>query len=94
MMRPREFVLDGDWPRALMADHHGARVAQGLARRVAEEMDRQQISAQRLGVLSGVNRQTIANVLAGSVWPDLLTMANLDRALDLRLWPDLCDRQR
>ena len=30
---------------------------------------------------------TIDNVLAGEVWCDLLTIANLEHALDTDLWP-------
>lgn len=45
------------------------------------------MSANRLAHLSGVNRQTIANALAGTVWPDLMTIANLEKHLGWRLWP-------
>jgi hypothetical protein len=86
-IRPCEFVIGGAWPWASLADHHGARVAQRVARRLAEAMARQRLSAKRLGRISGVNRQTIANVLNGVVWPDLLTIANLEHALQERLWP-------
>lgn len=86
-MRPCEFVIDGEWPRAGLADHHGARVAQQVARRLGEAMLEQRLSAKRLGTISDVNRQTIANVLNGTVWPDLLTIANLEQALRKRLWP-------
>lgn len=85
-------MLEGDWPQAALADHHGARVAQYLAARLAEAMGRQKMSAKRLGVISGVNRQTIANVLAGAVWPDLITIANLELALQRRLWPEFPER--
>lgn len=86
-IRPREFVVGGDWPQASLAEHHGARVAQQVASRLAEAMGRQRLSAKRLGLISGVSRQTIANVLNGVVWPDLLTIANLEHALAERLWP-------
>ncbi|MCP2340673.1 helix-turn-helix domain-containing protein [Actinomadura rupiterrae] len=85
--RPRDYVIDGDWPQAGLADHHGAHVAQQLAVRLARAMAAQGWSAKRLGAVSGVNRQTIANVLAGAVWADLLTIANLERALG-PLWPE------
>ncbi len=85
-------MLEGDWPQAALADHHGARVAQQLAARLAEAMGQQAVSAKRLGALSGVNRQTIANVLAGAVWPDLITIANLELALQRRLWPEFPER--
>lgn len=86
--RPRDYVIGGNWPDAEIADHHGAQVAQHVARSLAETMRVRELSAKRLGVLSGVNRQTIANVLTGSVWADLLTVANLEHALQQRLWPD------
>lgn len=84
---PRAFVLTGSWPEAALAEHHGARVAQVLARRLAAAMKASGLSANRLADSSGVNRQTIANVLAGSSWPDLLTIANLEIALEADLWP-------
>ncbi|SEG75798.1 DNA-binding transcriptional regulator, XRE-family HTH domain [Thermomonospora echinospora] len=84
---PRDFVIDGAWPHATLTDHHGAHVAQRLARRLAQAMAEQGLSANRLAHDSGVNRQTIANVLAGAVWPDLLTIAKLERALACHLWP-------
>jgi lambda repressor-like predicted transcriptional regulator len=84
---PNGFVSAGTWPVAEIADHHGARVAQALARRLAAAMYERGLSAQRLAALAGVNRQTIANVLGGSGWPDLLTIANLERALEADLWP-------
>ncbi|TDD32924.1 XRE family transcriptional regulator [Actinomadura sp. KC06] len=71
-----------------MVDHHAAAVAQSVARRLAEAMAGRRLSANRLARASGVNRQTIANVLAGTVWPDLMTVANLEKYLDRRLWPE------
>ncbi|MEV4678659.1 helix-turn-helix transcriptional regulator [Actinomadura sp. NPDC049382] len=85
--RPRDFVEAGRWPHAVLAEHHAAAVAQSISRRLAEAMLKQRVSANRLASASGVNRQTIANVLAGTVWPDLMTVANLEKSLDWRLWP-------
>jgi lambda repressor-like predicted transcriptional regulator len=84
---PRGFVRTGQWPHADLADHHGARVAQALARRLAAAMDHHGFSANRLATAAGINRQTIANVLAGTGWPDLLTIASLEQALQTDLWP-------
>uniref|UniRef100_UPI00117CC7FD helix-turn-helix transcriptional regulator n=1 Tax=Streptomyces acidiscabies TaxID=42234 RepID=UPI00117CC7FD len=60
---------------------------QVLARRLAAAMRDRGLSANRLAADSGVNRQTIANVLAGATWPDLLTIASLEAALETDLWP-------
>lgn len=86
--RPRDFVCSGEWPHAVLADHHAAVVAQLVAQRLAEAMAGRGMSANRLARLSGVNRQTVANVLAGMVWPDLMTIANLEKHLGRRLWPE------
>lgn len=68
-------------------DHHGARVAQALAARLQSAIDDHGWSAAELSRRSGVARYTIAKALAGEAWPDLLTIANLEKALDVDLWP-------
>ncbi|KIF04239.1 hypothetical protein PL81_19815 [Streptomyces sp. RSD-27] len=70
-----------------MTDHHGAKVAQALALALALALKNAGWSVAELSRRSGVSRLTIANVLAGKVWPDLLTVASLERALDCDLWP-------
>ncbi|MFC3574237.1 helix-turn-helix domain-containing protein [Streptomyces sp. CA-142005] len=72
----------------MMLPHCGALVAQAIARRLAEAMTDQQMSANALARKSGVNRQVIANVLNGTVWPDMLTVVDLEGALGVMLWPD------
>ncbi|MFJ7529352.1 helix-turn-helix domain-containing protein [Streptomyces griseus] len=86
--KPSSFVIDGDWPHAMMEPHRGALVAQAIARRLAEAMAEQGVSANALAKKSGVNRQVVTNVLSGSVWPDMLTIVDLEGALGVLLWPD------
>jgi transcriptional regulator with XRE-family HTH domain len=88
--KPRDYVVTGAWPYATI-DYHAARVAQAFARRLEELMRRRQLSAKRLAAASTVNRQTIANVLAGKVWPGTMTMANLEAAVGIPLYPALDD---
>ncbi|WP_239077893.1 XRE family transcriptional regulator [Streptomyces sp. SID9124] len=66
-----------------------AQALQAFSRKLAEAMERQGVSANALAQKADVNRQVIANVLAGNVWPDVITLANLEFALQERLWPDL-----
>ncbi|MFJ8449487.1 helix-turn-helix domain-containing protein [[Kitasatospora] papulosa] len=70
-----------------MTEHHGAKVAQALALALASALETEGMSVAALSRLSGVSRLTISNVLEGRVWPDLLTVASLERALDRDLWP-------
>ncbi|MFJ8550875.1 helix-turn-helix domain-containing protein [Streptomyces sp. NPDC093676] len=70
-----------------MEEHHGARVAQALAARLQAAIAKKEWSVAELSRRSGVGRFTIAKALAGEAWPDLLTIANLERALEVDLWP-------
>ncbi|WP_335941620.1 helix-turn-helix domain-containing protein [Streptomyces sp. PTD5-9] len=79
--------MAGDWPYAVMDGYRPAQVGQAIARALAEAMERKGLSANALATASGVNRQVISNVLAGSTWPDLLTVASLEDTLGEMLWP-------
>lgn len=46
-------------------------------------------SIRSVGVAAGVSHVTILNVLAGRAWPDLSTIARLEVALGVALWPGL-----
>lgn len=72
----------------MMEPHRGALVAQAMAHKLADAMAERGISANALAKMSGVNRQVITNVLNGTVWPDVLTVVDLEGALGILLWPD------
>jgi hypothetical protein len=46
-------------------------------------------SLREVARVSGVDRTTIAVVLAGEAWPDVATLARLEVALERPLWPVL-----
>ncbi|MEU8542980.1 helix-turn-helix transcriptional regulator [Streptomyces sp. NPDC048717] len=71
----------------MLTDHHGAKVAQALALALTEALESNGWSVAELSRRSGISRLTISNVLQGLVWPDLLTVASLEKALDRDLWP-------
>ncbi|MFI5765631.1 helix-turn-helix domain-containing protein [Streptomyces sp. NPDC051563] len=85
--KPWEYAVAGEWPYAVMDGFLPAQVGQAVARALAEAMERQKFSANSLAAASGVNRQVISNVLAGTVWPDLMTMVRLEETLGEMLWP-------
>ncbi|WP_369366438.1 helix-turn-helix domain-containing protein [Streptomyces sp. CG4] len=85
--KPREYAVSGDWPYAVMDSVRQAQVGQAVARALSEAMERRSFSANALAEASGVNRQVISNILAGTVWPDMFTLASLEVALDEMLWP-------
>lgn len=71
-----------------MRQHRGAQVAQAVARALAEAMAQRRLSANALAQQTGVNRQVISNILTGASWPDLLTIATIEQALGVLLWPN------
>ncbi|MFJ7629767.1 helix-turn-helix domain-containing protein [Streptomyces sp. NPDC097595] len=85
--KPRDYVVAGEWPYAVMDNVRQAQVGQALARALSEAMGRRGLSANALATASDVNRQVISNILAGTVWPDMFTLASLEEALDEMLWP-------
>lgn len=80
-------MTDGAWPHAVLDDHHGARVAQEVAARLGRVIGERGWSVAEASRRSGVSRMTVAQVLDGAVWCDLLTIANLEKALEVDLWP-------
>lgn len=85
--KPRDYAVSGDWPYALMDSVRQAQVGQAVAQALTEAMERRDLSANALATASGVNRQVISNILAGTVWPDMFTLASLEETLDEMLWP-------
>ncbi|MEV0908556.1 helix-turn-helix domain-containing protein [Streptomyces hokutonensis] len=85
--KPVEYLLQGTWPGAVLDDHHGAQVAQEVAVRLKKAIDAQGWTMVEASRQTGVDRLTITRVLGGHVWPDLLTIATLEKALDVDLWP-------
>ncbi|MEU3322062.1 helix-turn-helix transcriptional regulator [Streptomyces sp. NPDC006785] len=85
--KPREFAVAGEWPYAVMDGARTAQIGQAVARALSEAMERRGLSANGLATASGVNRQVISNILAGTVWPDMFTLGSLEETLDEVLWP-------
>lgn len=84
---PRELAGDPErWPDAVIP-HPQARVIQSIAREVVVQLERQGLSLRRLADLSGVNRQVIANLIAGGSWVDVATVSRLEDALGIGLYP-------
>ncbi|MEV7889921.1 helix-turn-helix domain-containing protein [Streptomyces sp. NPDC002817] len=71
----------------MLEDYLPARVMQHGSRTLQEAVVGMDLSAKALAELSGVNRQWITSVRRGWVWPDLLTVANLEEVLETMVWP-------
>ncbi|WP_405772002.1 helix-turn-helix domain-containing protein [Streptomyces sp. NBC_01538] len=86
---PRELARDPEtWPHAQLTDP-GAVAVQHIARVLTAAMEGRRFSLRGLADASGVNRQAIADLLAGRSWPDVATVARLGDALGTLLWPQM-----
>ncbi|GAA0940865.1 helix-turn-helix transcriptional regulator [Nonomuraea longicatena] len=86
---PRDLAEDPQaWPHADLARHPAAAVVQQIAATLAGILAERRLSLRGLAAASGVNRQSIADLLAGRSWPDVATIALLETALAVRLWPN------
>ncbi|GAA4234278.1 ribosome-binding protein aMBF1 (putative translation factor) [Streptosporangium album] len=85
---PRELTDNPDaWPHANLVGYPAAAIVQEIAATLASVLTERKLSLRGLAALSGVNRQAIADLLAGRSWPDVATIALLEAALGVRLWP-------
>ncbi|MFP3712573.1 helix-turn-helix domain-containing protein [Puerhibacterium sp. TATVAM-FAB25] len=85
---PREWVAEGSWPDGSFADDSPTAVAYAveIARRLERSIgDRSKASLARE---ANIERSTLYDLLSGRSWPDAITIAQLEQALQARLWPD------
>lgn len=88
---PEAYVAAGVWPDAtLSADAPvSAHYGQALARRLAYAIASSDTSLRALGERAGVSHTTISRLLAGRVLVDIGTVARLEAALSVEIWPGL-----
>lgn len=85
---PRELAQDPqNWPEAVIDGHPEASVVQAIARALTRHIDRKGLGLRRVADLTGVNRQAVANLLAGGSWPDVATLSRLEDGLGVGLYP-------
>ncbi|MFF4408523.1 helix-turn-helix domain-containing protein [Streptomyces sp. NPDC001407] len=86
---PCRYVAAGEWPNArLQVDAPlSAHYGQEVARRLKAAMDQQRISQRTLARLCAVAQATISRTLRGEVLPDLGTLAKLEAALGVDIYP-------
>lgn len=57
-----------------------------MAKRLRKALDDKDVSITALARSAGMTRQTIYHLLDGKVWPQLSTIASLERALRRKIW--------
>lgn len=81
--RETPIELSSDWPNARSSDHAGE-TARLLALGLLEAIDGRSIRS--VAKAADLNESTLRNVLSGTSWPDLRTIARLEHALDVDLY--------
>ncbi|KOU52181.1 hypothetical protein ADK55_16980 [Streptomyces sp. WM4235] len=84
---PRDLARDPEsWPHSVI-DDAAAEVVQAIARALTAALEGDKRSLRQHAAGSGVNRQAIADLLAGRCWPDVATVARLENFLATPLYP-------
>lgn len=88
---PRHYAVDGAWPHAVLAVDApvSAHYGQALARNLERALVSTGHTLRTLADATGVTHSTISRVLNGKVMPDLGTIARLETAFGVQLWPGL-----
>lgn len=87
--RPQPWELSANWPDVAVSDSAGE-VARLLAVNLRKAMGGR--SARAVAAETGVDHTLIGKVLNGKTWADLATVARLEDALGVDLWPRRTDR--
>jgi len=78
-------IAPAPWPNIPSADPI-AEVARLFAINLRDAIAARSIRS--VAAQTGVSHVTLLNVLAGRVWPDLVTMKRLEIGLNVSLWPE------
>ena len=88
-MMPRDRPVElapAPWPDETATDPIAETARQfvlNLVRAIGEK------SVRSVAAASGLNHVTLQNILLGKVWPDLATIARLERGTGTPLWPGM-----
>lgn len=86
---PASWVRAGSWPEAELARDAPpeAHVAQSIVKRLNTALVER--SVRSLAEEADLAHTTVYDLLAGRTYGDVITIARLEAALNVRLWPEL-----
>jgi DNA-binding phage protein len=85
--QPVAFLAEGAWPDGALEE--GAPVAAEYVKVISSRL-RDALADQNVvdvAARAGLARSTIYDVLGGTTWPDIVSIAQLEVTLNARLWP-------
>ena len=78
--KPTDYVAPGKkWPEGPLADNapKEARLAQGIAVKILDQIEKNNTTRHAVAKRTGIDTQTLYNVLDGKNWPNFVTVARL-----------------
>jgi transcriptional regulator with XRE-family HTH domain len=85
LLAPVTYVARGSWPAAVLDGPRVAIYAQLFAARLAQQIEGRTL--RDIAQIAGISHSTLHAVLNGDRWPDMVTIAKLEDALNAELWP-------
>ena len=89
LKRPREYLAEGGkWPYGPLVDNPPNEVllAQGIAKKILYYAKKRQWTRQHIAAGAAIGYQTLYNILNGTSWPDIVTVARLEMLFKRRLF--------
>lgn len=85
---PGDYAVSGQWPDCDLADDAplGVRYALVISRMLREAVDDRNVV--EVAEKAALARSTIYDIIAGRTFPDVVSLAKLEWALETRLWPE------
>lgn len=85
---PVEYLATGTWPGGRMRKDAPAeaRLAEAMAARLRDAIGER--SVRQVAIEAELSPQTVANLVQGLSWGDMVTIARLERVLGVTLWGD------
>lgn len=82
---PASYVVAGAWPHGAVSGPAIVEYARLFALRLSQETSNRPI--RDVARLAELSHSTLLAILHGQRWPDMATIAKLEDALDMDLWP-------
>lgn len=84
---PASFLAAGTWPDGTLDRDApaAARYVQEISRRLRDALGDANVS--EVAAAAGLARSTLYDLVSGSTWPDVVSLAQLEQVLGVRLWP-------
>jgi len=86
--RPADYAAEGSWPHCSLEAEAPVWARYALHISSALEASLRDVNVSELQRTTGVARSTVRRIIDGETWPDFVTLARLEDALNVRLWPE------